>query len=237
MEVFGIFEDDEPLVTIDASNWTGLKSAMEDIKKATGKSAGNKAKGGVQKLLSKQLEKLCSEGMLLVITNTKNSKSDVVCLLLQIMEGVFEELEEDMGKVLCVLPGWDEDEVSGPSIDDPEELVSIPVMPADEFGMPAGMGNMTEEEMKAAMAKAGYVFDSETLDSMESKDEDGEDVDVDTILGKINSMKLSEESHDEQKKQRKKDKKKKKKEEAESLAMSQAESGGLSSGVVVEELD
>jgi len=237
MEVFGIFEDDEPLVTIDASNWTGLKSAMEDIKKATGKSAGNKAKGGVQKLLSKQLEKLCSEGMLLVITNTKNSKSDVVCQLLQIMEGVFEELEEDMGKVLCVLPGWDEDEVSGPSIDDPEELVSIPVMPADEFGMPAGMGNMTEEEMKAAMAKAGYVFDSETLDSMESKDEDGEDVDVDTILGKINSMKLSEESHDEQKKQRKKDKKKKKKEEAESLAMSQAESGGLSSGVVVEELD
>ena len=91
--------------------------------------------------------------------------------------------------------------------------------------------------MKAAMAKAGYIFDSETLDSMEPQDDNGEEVDVDEILGKINAMKVSEEAAEADKKQKKKDKKKKKKEDAESLAMSQADSTPLTSGVVVEELD
>ena len=72
--------------------------------------------------------------MLLVIKNVKEGKPEVVCQLLQVMQDVFEELEEDVGKVLAVMPGWEDEEISGPSMDDPSEMVSIPVQPAEEFG-------------------------------------------------------------------------------------------------------
>merc|ERR1711871_1927148 len=102
-EDFGIFEDDEPVVELDCAGWTGLKSVIQAFKEATGKGSAP-GKGGMQKTLTKNLKPLCKTGMLLITKNTKTGKSDLVCQLLQIMENVFEELEEDMGKVLCVLP-------------------------------------------------------------------------------------------------------------------------------------
>ena len=152
------------------------------------------------------------------------------------MEETFEELEEDMGKVLCVLPGWEEDELSGPSLDDPSEMVSIPITPAEEFGMAefGGMGNMTEEEMKEAMIKAGYILEG-VEDVDDDEDDDGEEPDVDQILAKIKGMQVAEQAKDKEKKQKKKDKKKKA--SADEALPEDLKGQKLTSGAVVEELD
>jgi len=203
-EDFGIFEDGEPVVQLDASKWTGLKSVVEALREATSKgSAPGKQKGGIQKLLVKNLKPLCKAGMLLVITNTAASKSDVVCHFLQVLEGVFEELEEELGKVLCVLPGWEDDSISGPSLDDPSELVGIPVLPVSALGGLGGMNEMSPEEVREAMIKAGYVLDDISDD--DDDDDDQGEIDVEAALEKIKLMQIEEGQH------KKKDKKKSKK--------------------------
>ena len=71
-------------MTVSAAKWTGLKSVVESLKQATGKgSLPGKQKGGIQKLLIKNLTPLCKEGMLLVITEAAGAKTDVICQLLQ----------------------------------------------------------------------------------------------------------------------------------------------------------
>jgi len=155
LETFGIFDDNEPVVVLDSAEWAGLKSIIEAIHKATGKGSmpkakGKKAKGGVQKALIAQLKELCSTGMLLVITNSQKGDfhSDLICQLVQLTEGVLEELGSAMGKVLCVLPGWQGPALEGPSLDDPTDTVRIPVTPASDW---------TGDPISAAQESPGEV--------------------------------------------------------------------------------
>ena len=85
-----------------------------------------------------QLSELCYGGMLLVITNVTagDFHIDVVSHLLQLLEVVMEEGGEDIGRVLCLLPGWEKGntEITGPSLDDAcGEKVKIRVCPASDF--------------------------------------------------------------------------------------------------------
>ena len=102
------------------------------------------------------------------------------------MENVFEELEEDMGKVLCVLPGWEEDDISGPNIEDPDEIVGIPVAPVDTFNQ------LTPEQLKAAMMNSGFgdmCGDDDDDDDEEGPEPEGN---IEEILDKIRMMQVQE---------------------------------------------
>jgi hypothetical protein len=126
--------NDEPTITVDARGWTGFKSVVESFKQATGEdSLPGKAKGGIQQLLIRTISQLCKQGMLLVIENADKGDSDVVCQLLQIMEGVFEDLGDDIGVVFCLLQGWTATEIAGPDLDDASETVCFPVGYVDEL--------------------------------------------------------------------------------------------------------
>jgi len=216
---FGIFDDDEPMYELDATEWTGLKSVVEAFRAATGKGAAPK-KGGITKLLMSNLKPLCKKGMLLVIKNAdadKPMEHAVVCQLLQVMENVFEELEDEMGKVLCVLPGWADQEITGPSLEDPAEFVSMSIQTiGGDPSMFEMDGNMSEEEMRAAMMKAfgAQEVDLSNVLEMGDMDGDGDDEDVEpaseaqveAILGKIKAMQVAEQDGGKGKKGKKKKK-------------------------------
>jgi len=159
LEFFAIF-DDEPLVLLDSTDWVNFKSIVESIKDQTGKGKylpkHHNDSASARKALEEQLTELCAEGMLLVITNSKTGDyhSDVICQALQLMEEVFEGLDDEMGTVLCVLPGWgSESHIEGPSLDNPSEKMKIKVMPDVEFPAMIGM-DVDEDELRQMLEQA-----------------------------------------------------------------------------------
>merc|ERR1712046_525507 len=89
----------------------------------------------------------------------------VVCQLLQCIYMVTEELEaeeEEYGCVAAFLPGWNSTAIHGPSVEDPQEFVELPVIPfgdgMDEFtSMEEMVQHLGQDGMEALMEKLGSL--------------------------------------------------------------------------------
>jgi len=159
-------EDDETVfVELDATGWTGLKPVIAALKEATGTGKSPQKGKGVTKLLQQNLTQLCKEGIVLRITVDQSDDTAVntVCQLLQCIFMVtsdLDEQEEDYGCVAAFLPGWEGKVIEGSSVEDPEEMVQLPVISFEDQGdgdeevsMESLMEHLGEEGMEALMAK------------------------------------------------------------------------------------
>merc|ERR1712010_362255 len=84
----------------------------------------------------------------------------VVCQLLQciyMQTDELEEAEEEYGCVAAFLPGWEGEGIHGPSLEDPQELVELPVVPFEDMGEGMSMEDIAkhlgEDQMAALMDK------------------------------------------------------------------------------------
>eukprot|EP00658_Telonema_sp_P-2_P039611 TRINITY_DN28312_c0_g1_i2.p1 TRINITY_DN28312_c0_g1~~TRINITY_DN28312_c0_g1_i2.p1 ORF type:complete len:121 (+),score=39.42 TRINITY_DN28312_c0_g1_i2:374-736(+) len=86
----------------------------------------------------------------------------VVCQLLQcvyLVTAEFEENEEEYGCVGAFLPGFTNSTISGQSVEDPEEMVELPVIPfegeGEEISLEDLKAHLDEDQLAELMGKLG----------------------------------------------------------------------------------